>query len=39
MDIQFKGITGDFKFDNTGDLILKLDIGFYKNGKLTYEDF
>jgi|LSQX01.2.fsa_nt_gb branched-chain amino acid transport system substrate-binding protein len=39
MDVKFEGITGTFQFDSTGDLILKLDIGFFHNGKLLYEEF
>lgn len=39
MNLKFEGITGTFKFDDSGDLILKLDIGYFHNGELLYEDF
>jgi len=38
LNTDFNGITGQQKFDNTGDLILSLDIGYYQDGKLLFED-
>ena len=36
-DIQ--GITGRLKFDQDGDLMIELDVGVYKGGKLVPEEF
>lgn len=31
---EFEGITGPFKFEQNGDLLLNLEIGYYEDGKL-----
>ena len=37
LSMDFEGITGNVKFDKSGDLIVSLDIATYKNGKLDLE--
>lgn len=37
LGISFNGITGNFSFDKTGDLLIQLDIAHFNNGNLIYE--
>ena len=36
-NLSFEGVTGYIEFDETGDIILELDVAYFENGILKYE--